>query len=304
MSNSTSDCGIRELPAHRQNAGQRKRFRLLGGTGGFAAGTKINGNHGRCRSGDAGRTTASGTPMQVPGAQCASTLDAWARVPQLLWHSKRVSAKDAAKRDQARRNTARSPRRLRSLASRKEDKIYIRSGDGGGGAVSFRREKFIEYGGPDGGDGRSGAAMRGSRRWRASNALIDYRYRQHFKGGTGRPRHGPQPAWAQWRGHRPQSPGGRSGVRRRTRNLAGRPGQGRHAGAAAERRQRRLRQRLFQELDQPGPAPRQSGPGGPGALDLAQAKLDKSLSSDLRMSSTVCLTPVSEDLNCCLRSNI
>ena len=63
-------------------------------------------------------------------------------------------------------------------------KIYIRSGDGGGGAVSFRREKFIEYGGPDGGDGGRGGdvwieAMDGL------NTLIDYRYHQHFKAETG-----------------------------------------------------------------------------------------------------------------------
>ena len=63
-------------------------------------------------------------------------------------------------------------------------KIYIRSGDGGGGAVSFRREKFIEYGGPDGGDGGRGGDV-----WIEAvdglNTLIDYRYQQHFKGGTG-----------------------------------------------------------------------------------------------------------------------
>jgi GTPase len=63
-------------------------------------------------------------------------------------------------------------------------KIYIRSGNGGGGAVSFRREKFIEYGGPDGGDGGKGGDV-----WAEAadglNTLIDYRYQQHFKGGTG-----------------------------------------------------------------------------------------------------------------------
>ena len=73
-------------------------------------------------------------------------------------------------------------------------KIYIRSGDGGGGAVSFRREKFIEYGGPDGGDGGRGGDV-----WIEAvdglNTLIDYRYQQHFKAGTGghgmgRNRHG------------------------------------------------------------------------------------------------------------------
>jgi len=73
-------------------------------------------------------------------------------------------------------------------------KIYIRSGDGGGGAVSFRREKFIEYGGPDGGDGGRGGDV-----WieavEGLNTLIDYRYQQHFKAQTGghgmaRNRHG------------------------------------------------------------------------------------------------------------------
>ncbi len=63
-------------------------------------------------------------------------------------------------------------------------KIYIRSGDGGDGCVSFRREKFIEFGGPDGGDGGRGGdviveAAEGL------NTLIDYRYSQHFKGKRG-----------------------------------------------------------------------------------------------------------------------
>jgi len=63
-------------------------------------------------------------------------------------------------------------------------KIYIRSGDGGAGAVSFRREKFIEFGGPNGGDGGRGGDV-----WIEAadglNTLIDYRYQQHFKAGTG-----------------------------------------------------------------------------------------------------------------------
>jgi GTP-binding protein len=63
-------------------------------------------------------------------------------------------------------------------------KVYIRSGDGGAGAVSFRREKFIEFGGPDGGDGGRGGDV-----WvecvEGLNTLIDYRYQQHFKAKTG-----------------------------------------------------------------------------------------------------------------------
>ena len=65
-----------------------------------------------------------------------------------------------------------------------EAKVYIRSGDGGAGAVSFRREKFIEFGGPDGGDGGRGGDV-----WveavNGLNTLIDFRYQQHFKGATG-----------------------------------------------------------------------------------------------------------------------
>ncbi|WP_172295424.1 GTPase ObgE [Pseudoruegeria sp. HB172150] len=73
-------------------------------------------------------------------------------------------------------------------------KVYIRSGAGGNGAVSFRREKFIEYGGPDGGDGGRGGDV-----WAEAvdglNTLIDFRYQQHFfaksgQGGMGRQRTG------------------------------------------------------------------------------------------------------------------
>jgi GTPase len=64
-------------------------------------------------------------------------------------------------------------------------KIYLKSGDGGAGAMSFRREKFIEFGGPDGGDGGKG----GDIVLLAAdnlNTLIDYRYRQHFRAQNGR----------------------------------------------------------------------------------------------------------------------
>ena len=59
-------------------------------------------------------------------------------------------------------------------------KVYIRSGDGGAGCVSFRREKFIEFGGPDGGDGGRGGDVR-IECVDGLNTLIDYRYQQHFK---------------------------------------------------------------------------------------------------------------------------
>lgn len=58
-------------------------------------------------------------------------------------------------------------------------KVYIRSGSGGGGAVSFRREKYIEYGGPDGGDGGRGGDVI-VETVDGLNTLIDFRYQQHF----------------------------------------------------------------------------------------------------------------------------
>ena len=64
-------------------------------------------------------------------------------------------------------------------------KIYIQSGDGGAGCVSFRREKYIEFGGPNGGDGGKGGSV-----WIEAvpnlNTLIDFRYHQHFKAQKGR----------------------------------------------------------------------------------------------------------------------
>jgi len=65
-----------------------------------------------------------------------------------------------------------------------EAKIYVRSGDGGAGAVSFRREKFIEFGGPDGGGGGRGGDIV-LEAVPNLNTLIDYRYQQHFRAGRG-----------------------------------------------------------------------------------------------------------------------
>lgn len=75
-----------------------------------------------------------------------------------------------------------------------EAKIYIQSGAGGNGCVSFRREKFIEFGGPNGGDGGRGGDVI-AQAVEGLNTLIDYRYQQHFKAkpgghGMGKDRHG------------------------------------------------------------------------------------------------------------------
>jgi GTP-binding protein len=75
-----------------------------------------------------------------------------------------------------------------------EAKVYVRSGDGGNGCVSFRREKFIEFGGPNGGDGGKGGDVV-AEAVDGLNTLIDYRYQQHFmakngRAGMGKDRHG------------------------------------------------------------------------------------------------------------------
>ncbi|PPR20130.1 MAG: GTPase Obg/CgtA [Alphaproteobacteria bacterium MarineAlpha10_Bin3] len=70
-------------------------------------------------------------------------------------------------------------------------KIFVKSGDGGGGCVSFRREKYVEYGGPDGGDGGRGGDVV-VEVVENLNTLIDYRYQQHFKAEKGRPGMGRQ----------------------------------------------------------------------------------------------------------------
>ena len=63
-------------------------------------------------------------------------------------------------------------------------KIYVKAGDGGNGSPSFRREKFIEYGGPDGGDGGKGGSVI-LKSEQNLNTLIDYRYQQHHKAERG-----------------------------------------------------------------------------------------------------------------------
>ena len=65
-----------------------------------------------------------------------------------------------------------------------QTKIFIKSGDGGNGCVSFRREKYIEFGGPDGGDGGNGGSIifKGTK---SLNTLIDYKYKNQFKAKKG-----------------------------------------------------------------------------------------------------------------------
>jgi GTP-binding protein len=74
-------------------------------------------------------------------------------------------------------------------------KVHIKSGDGGNGCSSFRREKYIEFGGPDGGDGGRGGHVI-AECVDGLNTLIDFRYQQHFKAKTGKPGAGQQKSGA------------------------------------------------------------------------------------------------------------
>ena len=65
-------------------------------------------------------------------------------------------------------------------------KIYIKAGNGGSGSASFRREKYVEFGGPDGGDGGNGGSIILESE-RNLNTLVDFRYRQHFNADSGKP---------------------------------------------------------------------------------------------------------------------
>ena len=154
-------------------------------------------------------------------------------------------------------------------------KIYIRSGNGGGGAVSFRREKFIEFGGPDGGDGGRGGDV-----WaecvEGLNTLIDYRYQQHFKAktgghGMGSNRHGAKGADVMLKvpaGTQILEEDGETLIADMThvgqKVLLAKGGNGGFGNC------------LFHDLHQPRPAPGQSRPGGRGAYaDLAAAQADR-----------------------------
>ena len=151
-------------------------------------------------------------------------------------------------------------------------KIFVRSGAGGPGAVSFRREKYIEYGGPNGGQGGKGGdiifeAVAGL------NTLIDFRYTQHFRAPRGKGGAGPE---HDRRGRRrPDHQGARRDPDPRRRRGA-QPARRLHRGRAADRlpqgRRRRARQCQLQDLDQPHPAPARHGLAGRGDVRLAAAE--------------------------------
>ena len=153
-------------------------------------------------------------------------------------------------------------------------KIYIRSGDGGDGCVAFRREKFIEFGGPDGGDGGRGGdviieVVDGL------NTLIDYRYQQHFKAETGHRGMGKDRHGANGKDVVLKVPVGTQVFDEDSETLLVDLTELGQRVVLAEGGNGGFGNAAFQDLDQPRAAPRQSGPGGRGALDLAAAEADR-----------------------------
>ena len=153
-------------------------------------------------------------------------------------------------------------------------RVYIRSGGGGAGCVSFRREKFVEFGGPDGGDGGHGGSV-----WAEAveglNTLIDYRYQQHFFAKSGQPGMGSQKTGKTGDRHHAEGPARHRDPGRGRGNRPCRPHRSRPARLPGRGRQRRLGQPALQVLDQPRPGPRQPGAGRHRTHDLAAPEADR-----------------------------
>ena len=138
-------------------------------------------------------------------------------------------------------------------------RVYVRSGDGGAGCVSFRREKFIEFGGPDGGDGGRGGDVVVECA-DGLNTLIDFRYQQHFKAKTGVHGMGKNRAGGRGADAVLKVPVGTQVIDEESGAMLADLTPSGRARRRRRGRQRRLRQRAFHHLDQPRAAPGQSRP--------------------------------------------
>ena len=143
-----------------------------------------------------------------------------------------------------------------------EAKVWLKAGDGGDGVVAFRREKFIEFGGPDGGNGGKGGdviveAVDGL------NTLIDYRYAQHFKARKGGNGAGKDRTGAGGDDVVLKVPVGTADPRRGQGDAARRPRRAGPARGALPRRRWRPRQRPLQD-HRTNRAPRRADKGWPG----------------------------------------
>ncbi len=158
-------------------------------------------------------------------------------------------------------------------------KVYAKSGKGGNGCVSFRREKFIEFGGPNGGNGGRGGDV-----WAEAvenlNTLIDYRFQQHVTAKSGGHGMGKEMTGAGGEDAIMKVPVGTQIYEEDNETLIADLDHAGRARAHSRGRQWRFRQCPFQELDQSGAAPRQSRPAGPGEDALAAAEADRRCRAD------------------------
>ena len=139
--------------------------------------------------------------------------------------------------------------------------IKVQAGDGGRGCIAFRREKYEPWGGPNGGDGGNGGdvVLVGDH---DTNNLVDFKYKPHWKGergehGQGKDCHGREGRPAVLR-----MPLGTVVTDEATGQVVAEMVEDGQRDRPLQRRQRRLGQHPFQDLDQPGPAARQPGPAG------------------------------------------
>ena len=128
--------------------------------------------------------------------------------------------------------------------------VKVKAGNGGRGAIGFRREKFVPFGGPDGGDGGAGGSV-WLRAQQGMNTLVDYRVQRTFRAGNGQPGGGQDCTGRGGDDLFVPMPVGTVVTRRRDRRDARGPFQGRADAPRREGRQGRLGQPAIQELDQP-----------------------------------------------------
>ncbi len=149
--------------------------------------------------------------------------------------------------------------------------VFVKGGDGGAGCISFRREKYVPRGGPDGGDGGDGGSVI-LEADPSITTLLDFHYRRHYTAERGQHGKGSNKQGASGDDTVLRVPLGTMVSERDGARAAGRPHHAGRAAAGGAGRPRRAGQRALRHLDQSGPAPRRPGPVGRGALDPPRAE--------------------------------